>query len=133
MKFCQGFLVAALLALALFWMPIYALAGEKVLTFAWEQPGDISDLKGWNIYIGEASGNYTQKLFIPYGGTPAPEYQSAQPIGSPDGQKKTWFFVLTALDIDGNESTYSNEVSAKIDFQAPGIPVNVRVTVRPVP
>lgn len=122
-------LALIVLALALF-VASPAVAGTKTITFAWEQPGDISDLQGWKLYVSEAAGGpYTIQTTINYDGNPLQEYQSAQPIISPDGQRKTYYFVVTAFDQSGNESGYSNEVSAIIDFEAPLLPIKLIIKV----
>lgn len=109
-----------------------AWAGNKTVTFAWNQ--DMSEgFAGWKLYksttanVSAVPGN----LFatIAYSGAPAQEYTTDQVLSSPDGQVVTYYFVMTAFDNQGNESAKSNEVSARIDFQAPGVPVQLKVTV----
>lgn len=68
-------------------------------------------------------------MTIPYGGTAQTEYTGTKTLTSPDGQTKTYYFTLTAFDTSGNESAKSNEVSAVIDFEAPGVPLQLKVTV----
>lgn len=111
---------------------VIAQAGTKTITFAWNQ--DISEgFAGWKLYRATSPNvqvNATN-LFatIPYGGTTAAEYTTSQPLISPDGQTVTYYFVLTAFDNAGNESDKSNEVSAVIDFMAPGVPIQLKVNV----
>jgi hypothetical protein len=104
------------------------------LTFAWEQAAaDTSNpgFGGWKLYrSATAGGPYALVETIPFS-SPGATYTATRPISSPDGTTSTWFFVLTAFDSAGNESGRSNEVSAVIDFEAPGMPVNLRVTVVP--
>ena len=111
-----------------------AWAGNKQLTFAWEQVlPTTNDLKEWRIYSAtKAGGAYTLMATIPYQ-SPQTTYTSPQQMTSPDGQRSQYFFVLTAVDTAANESGYSNETNAWIDFEAPGSPTNVTVTVTVVP
>ena len=104
-------------------------AGTKTLNFAWNQ-SITPDFAGWKLYQGDVSGaTNTLSMTIPYGGTAQTEYTGAKNIVSPDGQTKTYYFTLTAFDTVGNESARSNEVNATIDFEAPGVPTTLRVTV----
>lgn len=117
-----------------------ALAGDVNLTFEWDQAvADINDpdFGGWYLYKSETPGVYNDPPFlnIVYGAQ-QPPYTSTQPITSPDDEKHTYYFVLTAYRTatDGErESAYSNEVSQVIDFQSPGIPFSLTVTVTPAP
>jgi hypothetical protein len=108
-----------------------ALAGTKTLTFGWQQNAtDLPQMQDWKLYKADAAGGpYTLFATIPYNGTPAQEYTSTNPLTSPDGQEKTYYFVVRATDKQGNSSGYSNEVAALIDFLSPSVPVTLRVTV----
>jgi hypothetical protein len=79
-----------------------------------------------------ASGTYPSEPVstLYYQGVEQTEYQADEIITSPDGEEHTYYFVLTAFDEDGNESGYSNEMSAPIDFEAPGVPFSLTVTVQ---
>jgi hypothetical protein len=106
-----------------------AFAGTKTLTFAWGQTLS-TDFAGWKLYRATiAGGPYTLMTTINYTGTPQTEYTSPQSLVSPDGQQVTYYFTLTAFDQAANESARSNEVSAVIDFLAPGVPIQLKVTV----
>ena len=109
-------------------------AGSKQLTFAWEQVlPETNDLKEWRIYSAtQAGGPYALMATVPYV-SPQTTYTSSQQMTSPDGQRIQYFFVLTALDSAGNQSGYSNEVNAWIDFEGPGIPTKFTVTVTVLP
>ena len=101
----------------------------KTLRFAWNQELS-ADFGGWRIYQADtAGGPYTALspdiLFV----SEQTEYTADMPIEVPDDQTITLYFVLTAFDTSGNESGYSNEVSATIDFEAPGMPMTLTVTV----
>lgn len=111
-------------------------AGTKTLEFEWEQVIP-QDFKEWVLYVRQDTsgsgvlGNYTVLATIPYSGVEVPVYMESIDKDSPDGTEITYFFVMTAKDIDGNESGASNEVSARLDFLSPDNPLNVKVTVRP--
>ena len=128
-------LIFALLTVVLFAaLAAPAWAGNKQLNFAWEQVlPDPNDLKEWRIYSATTSGGpYTPMATIPYV-SPQTTYTSGQQMTSPDGQRVQYFFVLKAFDTSGNESGYSNEANAWIDFQGPGTPTKFTVTVTVVP
>lgn len=108
------------------------------LEFQWNQaaadtqPG--GGLDGWKLYRSATSGGpYTLIATITYNGTPASVYTATESIPSPVGEERRWFFVLTAYDKAGNESAYSNEASALIDFKPPDVPTQFQVTIRVVP
>lgn len=112
-----------------------ALGGQKTLNFAWQQdlPSPVNDLAGWGLYQSATPGGpYTKILDIPYV-SPQTEYTAGTPITVPDGQVNTLYFVIDAVDTSGNRSGKSNEVVATIDFQPPGIPIQLKVTVTTVP
>ena len=104
-------------------------SGTKTLTFYWEQPST-PDLKGWTLYWGTSSRNYTDSTSFDWDGNPEATYTKDFVLTSPDGQTRTYFFALTARDSFGNESGFSNEVNATVDFEAPGVPLNLRVTIK---
>jgi hypothetical protein len=119
--------------MAIFAMALPAFAGTKTLTFAWEQTlPSPNDLKEWRIYkattpnVAVAPANlWATVTYV----APQTTYTSPQSLVSPDGQAITYYFVLTAVDAAGNESGKSNEVIQLIDFQGPGSPSKVTVTV----
>jgi hypothetical protein len=105
-------------------------AGTKTLNFAWEQPGSLVGFAGWKLYQSDtAGGPGTVSMTIPYGGASQSTYTGTKVLTSPDGVTKTYYFTLSAFDTSGNESAKSNEVSAVIDFEAPGVPLNLQVTI----
>jgi hypothetical protein len=108
------------------------------LSFEWQQAAADtqagSDFAGWKLYRAETSGGpWTLLATINYSGTPAAAYTTTQSMTSPIGEEKTWYFVLTAFDRSGNETTYSNEALARVDFKPPGVPSQFTVTIRVVP
>ena len=91
--------------LAAFSISVVAVASGSA-TLNWNAPttntdgSALTDLAGYKIYWGTAQGNYpnTQTLT----GTGVQTYVVSQLTPA------TWFFVVTAFDAQGNESTYSN-------------------------
>lgn len=78
-----------------------------VVTVEWQPPTEnvdgspLTDLDGFRIYYGELSGAYTDQVAVADGGLT--RYDLTLPSGS-------YYVAMTALDTDGNESAYSNEV-----------------------
>ena len=107
------------------------MAGDKDLTFTWEQV--ISpDFAGWHLHVSETSGGpYAIAAEIIYDGIEQPEYTSTEPITAPKGQTTLYYFVMSAFDNEGNESGFSNEVSTVIDFESPSAPFSLTITVQP--
>lgn len=77
------------------------------VTLQWDPPTEnvdgspLTDLASYRIYYGEFSGTYTSEIAVE---DPADtEHELLLPSGS-------YYFAMTALDTDGNESGYSNEV-----------------------
>jgi fibronectin type 3 domain-containing protein len=79
-------------------------AGTAIL--AWNASTE-SDLTGYKVYRGTGSGTYGAPL-----ATLAKTTTNYTVAGLQNGT--TYFFVITAYDSSGNESTYSNEVSKSI-------------------
>ena len=111
-----------------------SFAGDKQLTFEWAQTLT-PDFYGWKLHMSTTPGGpYTQfGANIVYDGTPSPTYTMSETLTSPDGQQITYYFVVSATDTAANESGFSNEVSAVIDFLGPCVPVTLTVTVAAVP
>jgi hypothetical protein len=89
---------------------------------SWDAVSDF-DLAGYGIYYGEAGGPYTliEKFTLDsLSDINNPNY-SMVGITIPEGQ---WVAVVTAYDLVGNESGYSNEAPFGIDHTPPGIPSN---------
>lgn len=79
-----------------------ALAAE--VTLAWN-PNTESDLAGYRIHHGTASGNYTVHIDVH-------NVSTYTVTGLTEGQ--TYYFAATAYDASGNESEYSNQVSYSV-------------------
>jgi len=122
-------LLLALMLCGLLVLPTWAMAGEKTLTFQWNQVLS-DDFAGWKLYKSEVAGGPYVKHGndIPFVAQQQ-TYESAQVLVSPNAEVHIYYFVLTAFDTSGNESGFSNEVNARIDFQAPSVPVTLQVTV----
>lgn len=75
-------------------------------TLAWD-PNQEPDLAGYKLYYGTSSGSYQQSLNVGN----LTQYSLG---GLQDGV--TYFFAVTAYDTEGNESGYSNEVSARVNL-----------------
>jgi hypothetical protein len=114
----------------------FVQAGTKTLTFAWEQAAaDTSapDFGGWKIYrklTADGTPAYALVATIDFVAAQA-TYTTSQTLEFPSGQTTTAVFVATAFDKAGNESAYSNEATVIIDFQAPSVPIQFRITVVP--
>jgi len=78
-----------------------------------------ADLAGYRVYQSTVSGNYPAEYTEVPAGT-----NSVTLSACPDG---TMYWVLTAVDLAGNESGRSNEVSAVFNSDAPAPPVGCQV------
>lgn len=96
--------------------------------FSWEAPNTnldgscVTDLGGYRLYYGEVPGVYTVVHLVALAGTSCVDSGTSNSCGAimtcsyevDDLPAGTWYFAMTAYDLDGNESTYSNEVSKTI-------------------
>lgn len=132
-KFFSILLVCAML-LGLVGSPVMAQSKNVTLTFEWEQTIS-ADFYGWKMWYSFAPGGPYIQLGsdIVYDGTPAAIYTCDETITADDGAETTFYFVVSAADISGNESGYSNEVSYLADFLPPNVPVTLTVTVKSTP
>jgi hypothetical protein len=87
-----------------------AWAGETNVSLAWDPSSD-SGVIGYNIYYGNASGSYSQKVAV---GNVTATTISGLTVGL------TYYFAATAVNAEGLESEYSNEAV----FQSGTIEVN---------
>lgn len=108
--FCFAFVAGAL--------AVPAAVGAADVTLAWDAPaGTGAETWSTRIYIGTAAGDYT----------------ATHEAGNPervDGVQRTvigdlvpgesYYFAATHLDVDGNESGYSNEVTYDVPPGPPG-------------
>ena len=94
-------LVFAILIISIPFMTGRGMAGQA--TVSWN-PNSENDLAGYKLYYGTSSGNY---------GSPVNVGNQTSYIVTGLGAG-TYYFAVTAYDMSGNESGYSNEVSKTI-------------------
>lgn len=92
-----------LLTVALFFLCPTLLYSADV-TLLWD-PVIHPDLAGYRLYVSYASGLYSAQMMVDVGNVTTYTWTGL------DGTKRN-FFVATAYSIHGEESDYSNEVSA---------------------
>ncbi|NOZ69431.1 MAG: hypothetical protein GXP46_09380, partial [Deferribacteres bacterium] len=101
-------------------------AGDVTLT--WTPPTTnadgtpLTDLAGFKVYYGTASGNYSQVIDVN-----DPNQTQYQVTGLTNGQ--TYYFAVTAYDTSGNESDYSNEYAKTIESSSAAPVPDITVTV----
>ncbi len=89
------------------------LKGSASVTLSWVAPefnedgSPLTNLAGYRIYYGETSGTYTDSVTI-LGKTSSTTVIGNLPNGS------TIHFVVTAFNLHGNESAYSNEIMTTV-------------------
>ena len=87
-------------------------------TVSW-QPNSEPDLKGYNVYMGIASRAYDSSFYVE-------KLQTSHTFTNLN--EGTYYFCVTAVDIAGNESGFSQETSKIIeDIIAPLVPQGVTV------
>jgi hypothetical protein len=133
-----------LFTVAFLMVAMLAFAGSNTVTFEWEQPGDVTDLHSWRLYVSDVpggpyddgmvyfldgGGNAVPHILIPYLGAPEVVYNTIGTVVVPDQAVTNLCFVLNAWDIDGNFSGNSNEVCNPFDFLNPSVPFNFRIKV----
>ena len=94
-------------------------ARAEQVTLAWN-PNQESDLAGYKIHYGTASGSYSVHMDVQ-------RVTTYTLTGLTAGQ--TYYFATTAYDTSGNESSYSNEVSYYVpkDTDGDGIPDDLEI------
>lgn len=100
--------------------------GDKTLTFQWEQDdSNLLTLDHWTLYQTSdpiSSWPWTKVGDIPYDGNPGAVYTAPFTITAPDGQETSYWFKLTAVDNQNQESDPSEAAipaPTVIDFKAP--------------
>ena len=105
-------------------IPSLAFATANV-TFEWDGNTE-ADLAGYRLYQSNQLGTYTY-------GSSSPNLKADLSRGPNPGGTETvtiqvedgiWFWVATAYDTEGNESSPSNELTKKIDTISPAPPQN---------
>ena len=98
---------------------LIALPYQPKTMLTWAAPATnidgtpLTDLLGYKVYYSQASGGYTD--------TDSKDIGDVISINIPNtigNLKGNWCFVVTAYDIDLNESDYSNEVCATFSKKA---------------
>ncbi len=110
-KIIQLFILVSILIYA---NTVFAITN---VTLEWN-PNTESDLASYKIYQSNTSGVYNT-------GTNVGDV-TTYTLTLPDGN---WYFALTALDTNGNESGYSNEVTTVLDSTAPANPAGLNITI----
>lgn len=90
----------------------------------------LTDLAGYKLYIGEDSRDYSIVESIQ--DAEATSATLTVPIPWLTMGDNTVYLAMTALDAEGNESVYSNEVTRVLTFTddiAPGAPVIITITI----
>ncbi|NIR48096.1 T9SS type A sorting domain-containing protein [candidate division KSB1 bacterium] len=83
-------------------MPLMVQAGSVIVS--WDANTE-SDLAGYKIYYGKTSRDYNREVFV--GNVTSHKISALQPT-------ERYYFAVTAFDHSGNESGFSQEVSAEI-------------------
>jgi hypothetical protein len=86
----------------------YSISSAAQATLTWDPPVVFTDVTGYMIHYGTASGVYSQGVDV--GNTTSYTVSNLN-----DGQ--TYYFTATAYDLAGNQSVYSNEVSIGTPIQ----------------
>ena len=105
-------------------MATVAWCGSNV-TFQWDANSE-NDLAGYKLYRSATSGDYTGStpIDIPLSILEDANSPTYTEENIPDG---TWYWVATAYDTAGNESGYSNQVTAMLDATAPAPPKELSI------
>ncbi len=97
---------------------LFGVAFAGSATVSW-QPNSEPDLKGYNVYVGTASRTYGTPFYVD-------KAQTSHTFANLS--EGTYYFCVTAVDLAGNESGFSQEASKMIqDIIAPSIPQGVTV------
>ncbi len=92
-------------------MAMISVAVNDSIKLSWQAPSrnldgtSIDDLAGYRIYYGRQSGEYSDSILIRQ--PDARGHALTLPSGS-------YFFAMTALDAEGNESPFSNEIEQDV-------------------
>ena len=95
-----------------------ATAGNSTVSLDWNNNSE-GDLRGYNVYRSITPGGGYIKLNSSF--LTSSSYTDNDASGD-----RTYYYIVTALDLSGNESGYSNEVSATpADTIPPAVPTNL--------
>jgi len=104
---------------------VSASAKDFKATLTWDANTE-PDLAGYRIYKSETSGLEYQKI-----GEVGLVTTYEDDFSVPDGQIKTFYYVVTAFDQTNLESDYSNEVSEIFNGNVPpASPHNLQITIK---
>lgn len=119
--------VARWLVPGLFLLLLLACAGPQKKTLEWRQQlPSPNDLAGWNLYASPVPGGpYTLLAKIPYENGSEHAHEA---VLKPQEGQKAWYFVVTSVDREGNESAPSNEASAPVSRFSGTIRVKITTT-----
>ena len=93
-------------------MAMLSVSVLKVMTLSWQPPSRnedgtlLHDLAGYRIYYGTESGSYAHDVAVSGAETTREDVRLAS---------GTYYFAMTAVDAEGNESAHSNEVVRRLD------------------
>lgn len=141
------------IVLAVTWAPAASAqtaCPENFACLSWEAPtqnvdgSELTDLAGYSLVWGDTSRGYTGRLLIADPAQTSGEFPidpgsiDLAPLLPNQVVLASLFFAMTAIDADGNESAYSNEVIKAVTFTAdvPDVPGNfdIQIPIRiPVP
>ena len=103
------YLLSLLLLLSFNLFAVTAITGEPPTQREDGSAFDLkTELKGFNIYCGTASGDYVDTYNFTGYTLPVTEWLIELPLG-------VSYCVVTTVDTDGRESLYSNEVTVTMD------------------
>jgi hypothetical protein len=97
----------------LFLLYTFTNAPAADVSLIWD-PSISPDASGYKVYVGTSSGIYSAPITIG-------NQTSYTVTGLSDG---TYYFAVTSFDLYGNESDFSNEVSATLGLPAVGCDIN---------
>lgn len=126
-----GIIMKTLIFVLCFLLSASTAIAQQTLNFAWDLPTansngtPLTDLDVCRLYVSDTSGAYNfgpgnEILEVP-ASTNAPT-GTVTDTGSVFREDGTYYFVLTAVDVNGNESGPSDEVAATVSV-APGAPI----------
>lgn len=84
-------------------------------------PLPAGDVANYNIHIGTSTGVYSKVVSLPSTNTTS---CLVSQLSLADGN---WYAVVTAVDVAGNESAYSNEINFTLDSIAPSAPTGLQI------
>lgn len=114
---------------------------DNTVCLTWQAPTEnvdgspLTDLAGYNVYYGSESRTYEDPIPIESAtATDATLFSGEVSIVSPgpQGGDVEVYFAMTALDEEGNESAFSNEVLKTVNFPdalPPGVPTVLEVLI----